>query len=494
MATEHVDAVIIGSGPNGLAAAVTLARAGLQVVVYEGEQTLGGGARTLDLGLTDVGVEHDLCSAVHPLALASPFFEEFDVRARGVEIVVPEISYAQPLAGQPAGVAWRDFDRTVAGLPGSEGGDWRELLGPLVKHQETVVELALSDKRSLPAPLRSLRGLAGAVGFARAALSQGTRLWNRALPGTTSAALLTGVGAHAIAPMPSLGSAGTALMLGTLAHTVGWGLPVGGSQAIVDALVADLQAHGGAVVTGRRVRSWRELPRARTYLFDTTPRALTEIWAEKMPPHAARTLRRFPYGPGAAKVDFVLSEPVPWQDARLHLAGTIHVGGDRSEMARAEAEVNQGRHAQSPMVLASEPAQVVASRQVGQLRPLWTYAHVPAGSTRDVTEDVTRQIERFAPGFRDVVVASRSIPAAELPHDNANYIGGDIAAGAVTMYRMIARPTPWLNPYSGAIPGVYLCSSSTPPGPGVHGMNGWHAAIRALRQRFGISVPPALAP
>src|SRR5690625_117538 len=494
MATDHVEAVVIGSGPNGLAAAVTLARAGVQVVVYEAEDTLGGGARTLDLGLTDAGVQHDLCSAVHPLALASPFFEEFDVRARGVEIVAPEISYAQPLTGQPAGVAWRDLDQTVADLPGTEGEDWRRLLGPLGRTPETVIELALSDKRSLPAPFRSRSGLAGAARFARAALSQGTRLWNRALPGTTSAALLTGVGAHAIAPMPSLGSAGTALMLGTLAHTVGWGLPVGGSQAIVTALAADLQAHGGAVVTGRRVRSWRELPRARAYLFDTTPRALTEIWAEKMPPRAARTLRKFPYGPGAAKVDFVLSEPVPWKDARLHRAGTVHVGGDRAEMALAEAEVNRGRHARAPMVLASEPAQVVASRQVGRARPLWTYAHVPAGSTRDVTEDVTRQIERFAPGFRDVIVASRAIPAAGLADHNANYIDGDIAAGAIPRFRMLARPTPWRNPYSGAIPGVYLCSSSTPPGPGVHGMNGWYAAIRALRQRFGIVDPPALAP
>src|SRR5690625_4313227 len=429
MATDHVEAVVIGSGPNGLAAAVTLARAGVQVVVYEAEDALGGGARTLDLGLTDAGVQHDLCSAVHPLALASPFFEEFDVRARGVEIVAPEISYAQPLTGQPAGVAWRDLDRTVADLPGTEGEDWRRLLGPLVRHDETVIELALSDKRSLPAPFRSRSGLAGAARFARAALSQGTRLWNRALPGTTSAALLTGVGAHAIAPMPSLGSAGTALMLGT-------------------ALAADLQAHGGAVVTGRRVRSWRELPRARAYLFDTTPRALTEIWAEKMPPRAARTLRKFPYGPGAAKVDFVLSEPVPWKDARLHRAGTVHVGGDRAEMALAEAEVNRGRHARAPMVLASEPAQVVASRQVGRARPLWTYAHVPAGSTRDVTEDVTRQIERFAPGFRDVIVASRAIPAAGLPDHTAHYIGGGTAPGAITPFRILPRPTPWRHPYS----------------------------------------------
>lgn len=491
---ESVDAVIIGSGPNGLAAAVTLARAGLEVVVYEGSETIGGGARTLDLGLTDVGVVHDICSAVHPLALASPFLAEFDVRARGVEIVVPEISYAQPLDGTRAGLAWQDLDRTSADLPGEEGRHWHSVFAPLVRRAETIVDISLSDKRSLPGGILTPRGVAGTAQFGRALLTHGTSLWNRTLPGETSAALFTGVGAHAIAPMPSLASAGTAIMLATLAHTVGWGLPVGGSQAIVDALVADLNAHGGRVVPGRPITTWRELPRARAYLFDTTPRALVDIWAEKMPSAAARALNRFPYGAAAAKVDFVLSEPVPWAVPDVGRTGTVHIGGTRAQMALAEAQVNAGQHADAPMVLASEPAQVIASRRVGNLRPLWTYAHVPAGSTRDVTEDITAQIERFAPGFRDVIVASRCIPAAQMSAHNANYIGGDIAAGAITMYRMVARPTPWLNPYRGGIPGVYLCSSSTPPAPGVHGMNGWHAARRVLAERFGVTTPPSLAP
>jgi|SRR5690625_154914 len=489
-----VDAVVVGSGPNGLAAAVTLARAGLEVEVYEAQETVGGGARTLDLGLTEVGVAHDLCSAVHPLALASPFFAEFDLPARGVEIVAPDLSYGQPLDGAPAGLAWRDLERTVADLPGGEGRDWRRLMGPLVEHHEAVLDLALSDKRSLPRALRSRRGIAGALHFARALLGQGTRAWDGQLPGRTSAALLTGVGAHAVAPMPSLGSAGTALLLGTLAHTVGWGVPVGGSQAITDALVADLRAHGGRVHTARRIPSWRELPRARAYLFDTTPAALVEIWGERMPRRAARALARFPYGAAAAKVDFVLSEPVPWRDEALGHTGTVHVGGDRAQMVEAEAAVNRGKHAPAPMVLVSDPAQVVPSRQRGGLRPLWSYAHVPAGSGRDMTEEITAQIERFAPGFRDVVVASRSIPASRMAEHNENYIGGDFAAGAISAYRMLARPTPWANPYSGAIPGVYLCSSATPPGPGVHGMNGWFAALRALRQRFGLAAAPSVAP
>lgn len=407
---------------------------------------------------------------------------------------MPEVSYAHPLQDRPAGIAWRDVDRTVADLPRSEGHQWRHVVGPLVRYQHEIVELALSDKRSIPPALRSARGLAGAAHFARVLLGQGTRWWDRQLPGVTAGALLAGVGAHAIMPMPSLTAAGAAALLAAVGHTSGWGLPVGGSQAITDALHADLRAHGGEVLTDHPITTWRELPRARTYLFDTSPRALAQIWGEKLPARAARALHRFPYGTGAAKVDFVISEPVPWQDERLGSTGTVHLGGDRAEMARAERAVADGKHAEDPFVLVSEPAQVVASRQVGELRPLWAYAHVPAGSQRDMTEAIAGKIERFAPGFRDVVVASRALSAQDMAAHNANYIGGDISTGAVNFSRMIARPTLSPNPYATAIPGVYLSSSATPPGPAVHGMNGWFAAIRALKARFGGTAPPSLRP
>ncbi|MEE6273823.1 phytoene desaturase family protein [Georgenia wangjunii] len=492
MSREARDVVVVGAGPNGLAGAVTMARAGLDVLVLEAESTIGGGARTHALGLAP-DVVHDICSAVHPMAVASPFLRQFDVAARGVELRTPDLSYAQPLDGGRAGLAYRDLERTVESL-GADGPAWRSLMAPLAAEPEAVTALALGDKRSVPAELRSVAGVRTAVAYALRALEQGTRAWDARFTGPEAPALLTGVATHAISPLPTLATAGVALLLGSLAHGTGWPVPVGGSQAIVDALAADLLAHGGEIRTGTPVTTWRELPRARAYLFDTTPRALAAIWGERMPSRVRSAFEDFRYGNAAAKVDFVLSGPVPWRHPEVGRAGTVHLGGTRGEMVAAEAAISAGRHAEHPMVLVSDPAVTVPERIVGGLRPLWTYAHVPAGSPRDVTEDITAEIERFAPGFRDVVVASRCVPASRMSDENANYVGGDIAAGAITFWRMFARPRAALDPFSGGIPGVYLCSSSVPPGPGVHGLGGWYAAGRALRSRFGIDALPSLAP
>lgn len=491
--TDVVDAVVIGAGPNGLAAAVTIARAGLAVRVLEEQPTVGGGSRTLDLGLAE-GVVHDLCAAVHPMAWASPFFAAFDLPARGVEFGVPEVSFAQPLDGGRAGIAYRSLDRTAERIGGHDGAAWASLLGPLVQGWRDVVGLALGDHRSVPAGLLS-RGTGTAARFGAALVEQGTGAWDRRFHDDEAAALLTGVGAHATTRLPSFAASGTALLLATLAHADGgWPIPRGGSAAITAALVADLLAHGGRIDTGHPVRTVADLPEARAYVFDTTPRTVAEVLASRLSPRVAAALTSFRYGNGAAKVDFVLSGPVPWSDPEVGKAGTVHVGGTRAEMVAAEAAVAAGRHPARPVALVSDPTVVDPSRRVGELRPLWSYAHVPAGSPRDVTEDVTAQIERFAPGFRDLVVAARCIPAAQMSRHNANYVGGDIASGAMSLRQTLARPTSRWDPYDVGLEGVYLCSASTPPGPGVHGLGGWYAARRVLRREFDVRTEPSLSP
>jgi len=488
----QADVVVVGSGPNGLAAAVTCARAGLGVTVLEAQPTSGGGARTLDLGLAD-GIVHDICSAVQAMAWASPFLRAFDLPARGVELLTPEVSYAQPLPGGRAGIAYRDLERTVDRLE-DDGPAWRALVGRLAQRWPDVVRVALGDKRSIPPGLLP-GGAVTAAAFGLGVLEQGTRAWDRRFAGDVAPALLTGVAAHAITPLPSLAAAGTALLLAALAHAGdGWAIPRGGSRAITDALRADLEAHGGQVVTDHVVRSAHDLPHAHAYLFDTTPRTLVEVLGDELPARSRRRLEAFRYGDGAAKVDFVLSGPVPWADPEVARAGTVHVGGTRADMAVAEAQVAAGRHAQRPMTLVSDPSVVDAGRIVGGLRPLWTYAHVPAGSDVDVTEAVTAHLEAYAPGFRDVVVASRCVPAAHMAQHNQNYVGGDISAGAVSIAQMVARPTLARDPYATGCDGVYLCSSSTPPGPGVHGMGGWFAARRVLRDVFRVPDLPDLRP
>ncbi|MDR7291174.1 phytoene dehydrogenase-like oxidoreductase [Mycobacterium senegalense] len=476
-----VDVTIVGSGPNGLSAAVICARAGLSVRVIEAQPTAGGGARSAaDPEYPDV--LHDVCSAVHPMGVVSPFFAEFDLAARGVELRAPEISYANPLPSGRAAIAYRSLDRTCDEL--ERGASWRRLFGPLVEHSDGVLGFFLGDKRSLPPDLPTT------VRTGLRVLAQGSPAWG-VLRGDDARALFTGVGTHAISRMPSPVNSGAGIMLGTVAHTAGWPIPVGGTQRISDALIADLRAHGGELITSSPVTD----PPGGVVIYDTAPTALLDIYGDSVPARYAKALRRYRYGPGVCKIDFVLSGEIPWRDPRMSTSPTVHLGGTRAQMATAEREVAAGRHARRPMTLAALPHLVDPGRVDAQgRRPLWTYSHVPANSPADLTETVTAMFEEAAPGFRDLVLAARAVPADQMSQHNANYVRGDIIVGGATLFAAMVGPTLRANPWTTPIPKAYLCSSATPPGTAVHGMAGLYAARTVLKREFGITELPKLAP
>lgn len=480
-------AEVVGSGPNGLAAAVVLARAGLSVTVYEAAPAPGGGARTEEL--MEPAHWHDTCSAVHPMALASPFFRKFEL-SRRIKFANPEIPLAHPLDGGRSAVLHRSLAVTGEGL-GPDGAAYRRLLEPLVERIDDVIGFALNGPGRLPPdPAAALR-------LGLSVLEQGSPLWNLRFRGDAAPALLSGMAAHSIGRLPSPSSAAAGLLLGALGHAVGWPIPLGGSAAITQAMVADIQAHGGRIVTNRRIRSLRELT-SPVVLLDTGPRGLLDLAADgrggtMLPSGYARRLRSYRYGNAGCAVAFILSGPVPWTDPQAGRAGTVHVGGRREDIAASEDEVAGGRHPDQPYVLVSQPSVFDPGRAPRGRHILWTYCHVPAGSDRDMTAAVTAQIERFAPGFRDVVVRSQATTAQGLERRNANFVGGDFASGRTDMRQLMARPVASVSPWKTPLEGVYLCSASTPPGPGVHGMAGYHAARLALRDVFGLRLP-SLAP
>ena len=478
-----VDVTVVGSGPNGLAAAVIAARAGLSVRLIERAGRVGGGLRTAELTLP--GFRHDVCSAVHPMAMVSPFFRDWELERR-VPLIVPEASYGHPLDGGRAGIAWRDLARTADAL-GEDGPAWTRLLGPLVDDLDAVGEVAGATLFRRPEHLRTILRLGVRT------LAEGGPGWNAPFSGEVAPALFTGVAAHMAGHHPSLSTAGVGLVMATYGHGRGWPIPVGGSQAIADALVADLGAHGGKVVLGVEIQDLAEVAGSRAVLLDVGVPGLLDIGGNRLPDRYRKALGRFRYGTGVCKVDFALSAPVPWAHPDLARAGTLHLGGTRAEIAAAENAVLAGKHPERPYVLVTQPSLVDPSRAPAGKHVLWAYTHVPRGSLEDRSEAIVHQIERFAPGFRETILAQRTTLAMEMAAANPNYPGGDIASGAVSMVQMVKRPVlspaPWRTP----LPGVYLCSAATPPGPAVHGMGGYHAMRLALREVFGIEEMPSLA-
>jgi phytoene dehydrogenase-like protein len=466
-----LDAVVIGSGPNGLAAALTLARAGLSVEVYEGEPSPGGGCRSAQLTLP--GFHHDICSAVHPLVAASPFFRSVDLAARGVKLLTPEVSFAHPLDGGRAGAVVPSVDETAASL-GEDGAAYRRLFGPLARDVDKVLPTLLGPLRAPPRhPLAMARlGLPGLLPV--------TRLAGR-FHSEEAKGLLAGAAAHSMLPLGTPLTGSYALLFITLGHAYGWPVVEGGSERVVEALVAELAALGGTIQLDRWVNSWSELPEAGVVLADTSPRHLEILGKDRLSPSYKKALGRVRYGPGVCKVDWALSGPVPWEAPACRRAGTIHVGGTLEEVAISESEVAAGRHAERPFCLVAQPGVVDVTRAPDGKQTLWAYCHVPSGSTVDMTERIEAQIERFAPGFRDLVLARVTKTAAQAEEANPNYVGGDITGGMATLRQTLFRPTVRWDNYKTSSPELYICSASTPPGGGVHGMCGYHAAKTALK-------------
>jgi phytoene dehydrogenase-like protein len=464
------DAVVVGSGPNGLAGALTLARAGLSVEVFEGAPVAGGGCRTAELTLP--GFAHDVCSAVHPLAAASPFFRSIDLDAHGVRLVTPRVAVAHPLDASAAGAVIGTVEETADRL-GGDARAYRGLLGPLVRDSDAVLSFALSTLRQPPSALAQIRF--GVLGLLPA------EILARRLHTPQGRALIAGVAAHSMRPLSAPLTGAFGLTLTVLAHTTGWPVVAGGSSGLVAAMTAELTALGGSVITGEWIEKLDQLPPACTILLDLAPRQLLELAGEGLPGGYRRALERFRYGPGVCKVDWALDGPVPWQDEACRLAGTVHVGGTLAEVAASEAEVAAGKHPERPFCLISQPGVVDDSRAPAGQQSLWGYCHVPNGSGVDMADRIEAQIERFAPGFRDRVLARSVRTARDMEHYNHGYPGGDITAGAATLRQTIGRPALRWNPYRTPLPGVYLCSASTPPGGGVHGMCGLWAARTALR-------------
>jgi phytoene dehydrogenase-like protein len=467
---KRYDAVVVGSGPNGLAAAITLAKAGRSVLALEARDTFGGGCRTAELTLP--GFAHDICSAIHPMAIASPFFAELNLARHGLEWVWPEVSVAHPLPDGSAAALWQRLDRTAEAL-GSDGSAWTRLFKPFVENSAALFDEVLRPTRGTKHPWLMARfGLLGLRSCASI---------NRRFREAKARALFAGCAAHSFLPLDALASGSFGLMLALTGHAVGWPCARGGSQRIIDALVTELRGLGGELRSNVEVRSLNHVPDSRAVLFDLSPRQVSKIAGNQLPHRYRERLERFKHGPGVFKIDWALNGPIAWRNAECARAGTVHVGGTFEEVARSEVAAWSGAPSEKPFVLVAQQSLFDPTRTPRGKQTAWGYCHVPHGCDFDMTDRIEARIEEYAPGFRDLILARHVMRPRDFERHNANMIGGDISGGANNLMQLIFRPVARWNPYSTPNPRLFLCSSSTPPGGGVHGMCGYWAAQSALR-------------
>jgi len=465
---SEYEGVVVGSGPNGLAAAIVLARAGLSVTVLEAQGEIGGGTRSSELTLP--GFLHDVCSAVHPMAVASPFLRTLPLNDHGLEWIYPPFALAHPFDDGTAAVLENSIDDSCKSL-GADGKSYRRLIGPLISNWSVLEESILGPLRPFSHPLSMAR-------FGIHAIQPATYLAKSTFKSETGRALFAGLAAHSVMPLEAWGTSAIGMVLATLAHMRGWPIAKGGSQRIAEALASYLRSLGGEIVTNFRVRSYDDLPSAKIVLCDLSPRGLMQILGERLPESYRRSLEKYEYGPAVFKLDWALRGPIPWKAPQCHEAGTLHLGGTIDEIARSERDPWRGEHSEKPFVLLAQPSRFDASRAPANCHTAWAYCHVPNSSDFDMTDRIEAQVERFAPGFKNLILARSTKSPAQLEEGNSNLVGGSITGGANSLRQLFWRPTSRL--YGTPLSGLFLCSASTPPGAGVHGMCGYHAAMRAL--------------
>lgn len=473
MSKTDYDAIVVGSGPNGLAAAITLQQDGLSVLLLEGKSTIGGGLRSAELTLP--GITHDICSAIHPLAAASPFFRTLPLQEYGLEWIYPTFPAAHPFDDGTAAILRNSLDETALNL-GKDDDQYKQLMAPIVDNWASLLPDLLAPLHFPADPLRLLQ-------FGTKAVLPATQLAKR-FTSEQAKGLWAGMAAHAIQPLSNLTTSAIGLVLMAAGHTQGWPIPRGGSQQIAQALAAYFQALGGKIETNVYVRSLAQLPTSKAVLFDVTPKQLLEIAGHRFSALYKWQLKRFRYGMGVFKVDWALDGPIPFTNSAVNQAGTVHLGNTLEEIAENERQTALGQHPDKPFVLLAQQSRFDPSRAPAGKQAVWAYCHVPNGSTKDMTAAIEQQVERFAPGFRDRILARHVMNTEQMEEHNPNYIGGDINGGQLDVFQLFTRPALRYSPYRTSAKGLYLCSSSTPPGAGVHGMCGYHAAKRVVRDVF----------